>query len=156
MKREIFQESSSASLAKTFARYRGHLGPSGPRLHIESENERNYFDSFLTLFWTFGAPWPRGPGNSFSESICNFGPDPNDPCSGQKFSQAFITKPPRGNNPYWGTPNRKAQACICLLPETASLGAEDARPTILASQSLLGAAAQHYKAETCVRTREKT
>ena len=48
----------------------------------------NYFDSFLTLFWTFWAPGPKGPGNPFSNSICNSRPEgPNDPCSGQKFSQ---------------------------------------------------------------------
>ena len=36
-----------ASIAKTFARYRGHLGPSGRKLQIEFEN---------------GFPGPPGPG----------------------------------------------------------------------------------------------
>ena len=35
------------SVAKTFARYRGHLGPSGPKLQTEFEN---------------GFPGPLGPG----------------------------------------------------------------------------------------------
>ena len=33
------------------------------------------FDSFSTPFWTFWAPGPRGPGNSFSDSFSNFGPE---------------------------------------------------------------------------------
>ena len=41
-------------LAKTFARYRGHLGPLGPKLEKESEND---FPGPLGP----GAPRPRGP-----------------------------------------------------------------------------------------------
>ena len=83
-------------IAKTFARYRGHLGPSGQKLQIEfengfpgpepkkskteskkSQNSRKIVDfaSFSTPFCTFG---PRGralPGNPFSNSICNFRPE---------------------------------------------------------------------------------
>ena len=79
--------------------YRGHLGLSGRKLQIEFENGFpgppgpgaqkckteskksqnrlffNYFDSFSTLFWTFWAPKPKGPGNPFSNSICNFRPE---------------------------------------------------------------------------------
>ena len=36
------------------------VGPSGPKLEKESENE---------------FPWPLGPGNSFSDSFSNFGPE---------------------------------------------------------------------------------
>ena len=69
---------SALILAKTLARYWGHLGPSGPKLQIESENEFpglsasgskevqngveksqnrlffDYFDSFPTPFGLFG------------------------------------------------------------------------------------------------------
>ena len=67
----------STKLAKTFARYRGHLGPPGPKLENESENE---------------FPGPLGPGAQnvenrvekeskstvfqlfclFSDSVCDF------------------------------------------------------------------------------------
>ena len=88
-------------LTKTFARYRGYLGPLGPKWQKESENEFpgpvgpraqkvqngvenepkstvsqqfNYFDSFSTPFSTFGAAKARGPGNHF-RIISNFGPE---------------------------------------------------------------------------------
>ena len=91
------QTPSSATLAKTFARYKGHLGPLGPKLEKDSENEFpgplglgpkkakteskksqnrlffNYAHSFSTPFSTFWALGPRGPGNSFSDSFSNFG-----------------------------------------------------------------------------------
>ena len=94
-------------VANTSSRYRDRLGPSGPELQIESKMSSwasqfqgpkksktkskksqnqlvfNYFDSFSTPFWTFLALRPRGPGNSFSDSICNLDTKgPNDPVAG--------------------------------------------------------------------------
>ena len=45
---------------------------------------------FSTPFSTFGAPGLRGPANSFSDSISNFGAD--HPCSRQKFSLPLCCK----------------------------------------------------------------
>ena len=97
-----------ADVAKTFARYaigyRGHLGPSGPKLQIESEktglsvpgpkkskteSEKiqnrqffNYFDSFSTPFSTFWARGQEAPGTHFPTLFPTLGPEgPNDPCS---------------------------------------------------------------------------
>ena len=54
---------TDVNLAKTFARYRG----------LSLKNNR--FWLFSTPFSTFWAPGPRGPGNSFSDSFSNFGPE---------------------------------------------------------------------------------
>ena len=50
----------------------------------------NYFDSFSTLFGLFGPRGRKGPGTHFRTLFATFGPKgPNDPCSGQKFSQGW-------------------------------------------------------------------
>ena len=88
-----------AWFAKTFARYRGHLGPSGPKWPKESEtafrdlsapavqkvkteskksqNSRKMvdFDSFSTPFGPFWAPRPDKSLELISNSFCHFGPE---------------------------------------------------------------------------------
>ena len=90
---------SDPILAKTFARYRGHFGPSGPKLQKESENEfpgplgpgapkvRNggnkkvKIDEKLSNLTRFGsvldfldARCREAPG-THSNSFCHFGPE---------------------------------------------------------------------------------
>ena len=57
--------------------FAGALGPGVKKLEKESKND--YFASFFrvfglfsTLFRTFSAPGPRGPGNLFSDSFRGF------------------------------------------------------------------------------------
>ena len=107
-KMPIFQIQKSR-VAKTFARYRGHLGPPGPKLEKESENEFpgplgpeaqkvekrsrkrvkiDCFSTILTLFQLrlrlFGPRGREAPELIF-RLFSNFGPEgPNDPCSRAK------------------------------------------------------------------------
>ena len=64
-------------------------GPQKIQNGVEKESRSTIFQLFWlfsTPFWTFCAPGPKGPGNPFSNSICNFRPEgPNDPRSGQTF-----------------------------------------------------------------------
>ena len=75
---------------------RALLAPGPKKSKTESKKSQNqlffnYFDSFSNPFWTFWALGPTGPGNSLSNSVCNFDPKgPNDPCSRQKFSQKLM------------------------------------------------------------------
>ena len=98
------------------------MSPSGPKLQIEFENEfpgsvgpgpkkskteskksQNCwkivdFDSFSTPFWTFlGPEAERAQKTHFPTLFATLGPKgPNDPCSGQKFSQGSPLKLKRG------------------------------------------------------------
>ena len=75
-------------------------GPSRPRGPKSPKRSRkrvkiDYFSTILTLFrLRFGlfGPWGRkGPGTHFRTLFATFGPKgPNDPCSGQKFSQILV------------------------------------------------------------------
>ena len=53
---------------------RGLSAPAPKKSQMELKKSQNrlffnYFDSFSTPFTTFWTPWPRGPGNSFSDSF---------------------------------------------------------------------------------------
>ena len=69
--------------------YRGHLGPLGPKLEKESENE---------------FPGPRGPRTHFPTLFRTLGPEgPNDPSSRQTFSQPEISKKSQRSPPALGS-----------------------------------------------------
>ena len=103
-------------IAKTFACYRGHLGPSGPKLENGSENEFlgplgpgiqkveteskksqnrrffNYFNSVSSPFSTFWARGREAPGTHFRTRFPTLGAKgPNDPCSRSTESQLYDT-----------------------------------------------------------------
>ena len=78
-------------------------GPSGPgaqkvKNRVEEESKKwkvqlffNFFDSFSTLFLTFWAPGPEGPGNSFSTPFPTLGPKgPRTPLGGWKGRNATV------------------------------------------------------------------
>ena len=78
--------------------------PRPKKSRTESKKSQNrQFLSILTLFrLRFGLFGPRGregPGTHFRTLFATFGPKgPNDPCSGQKFSQTSHTKRMDFNN----------------------------------------------------------
>ena len=96
-------------VGKPWPCYRGHLGPSGRKLQIESEKgfpgppgpeaqkvqngvEKESKSTIFQLFWLFldSVLDFLGPGALFRTLFATFGPKgPNDPCSGQKFSQSL-------------------------------------------------------------------
>ena len=83
-----FSPASPPNLAKTFARYRGHLGPPGKVTERVRMSLR-----FRLRFGLFGPPRPRGPGNSFRTLLATLGPKgPNDPCSRARESQSKLQK----------------------------------------------------------------
>ena len=106
---------SWSRLGNAWPCYRGHLGPSGPKLQVDSEFENGFpgpfwapgpkkskteskksqnrlFSTILTpfrlRFGLFGPRGTEGPGTHFRTlQGSTLGPKgPNDPCSGQKFS----------------------------------------------------------------------
>ena len=105
-------------------------GPSRPRGPKSAKRSRkrvkiDYFSTILTLFrlgfGLFGPQGRKGPGTHFRTLFATFGPKgPNDPCSGQKFSQPLSKNKGIG---IW--------VCISTLKTLTSLNKE-VRPFFLA------------------------
>ena len=85
----------------------GPSRPRGPKSPKQSRKrvKRDNFSTILTLFrLSFGLFGPWGPGTHFRTLFATFGPKcPNDPCSGQKFSQLLFFLRGRGSKKHYKT-----------------------------------------------------
>ena len=114
---------------------RGLPAPGSKKLKTESKKSRKVeistlfqlFDSFSTLFLTFGALGPEGPGNSFSAPFPTLGPKgPRTPLGGWKgrksrlFLSIFLGEGKWGRKKYRRIPkcegDWQGRVPMCSLP----------------------------------------